>query len=365
MDGSIEKRVDWSLIRYANCWEDAGLLCDALQPAPGRRMLSIASGGDNCFALLAAGAEVVAADLNPAQLACVALKVAAIRALDHSAFLQFLGIRASATRTDLYRQLRGELPAEARAYWDRQPEVIAAGLVHAGKFERYFQLFRTRVVPLVHRRTTVQRLFEPRDRSGRVAFYDRTWNNRRWRLLFRVFFSRFLMGRLGRDPELFRYVEGSVADRILARTKYALTELPTQENPYLAYILDGNFTCALPPYLQPQTYEKVRAGLDRLSLHQGTIEEVGRANAGPGFDGFNLSDIFEYLDPAACTAVYGRLLDVARLGARFAYWNMLVPRRVPESLRDQVNSLDDLAARCFSQDRAFFYSAFVVEEKRA
>ncbi len=31
------------------------------------------------------------------------------------------------------------------------------------------------------------------------------------------------MGRLGRDPEFFRYVEGSVAERILERVEYALT----------------------------------------------------------------------------------------------------------------------------------------------
>ena len=40
-----EQRVRFDLIRYANCWEDADILCEALAPAPGRRLLSIASGG--------------------------------------------------------------------------------------------------------------------------------------------------------------------------------------------------------------------------------------------------------------------------------------------------------------------------------
>ena len=71
-------------------------------------------------------------------------------------------------------------------------------------------------------------------------------------MLFRVFFSRFVMGRLGRDPEFFRYVEGSVSDRILSRTRHALTVLPTHANPFLAYILTGNYGDALPRYLRPE-----------------------------------------------------------------------------------------------------------------
>ena len=46
-------------------------------------MLSIASAGDNCLALLAEGAEVVAADLSAAQLACLELRCAAFRRLDY------------------------------------------------------------------------------------------------------------------------------------------------------------------------------------------------------------------------------------------------------------------------------------------
>ena len=362
MPAAIENRVDWNLIRYANCWEDADLLGAALAPAPGKRILSIASGGDNSFALLAGGAEVVAADLNPAQLACVDLKAAAIRRLDHASFLAFLGIRASTGRWNVYQSLRDLLSPEARACWDTRRAALEAGLVHAGKFERYFQLFRRRLLPLVHRRSTVAGMLRERDMAGRRDFYARTWNNWRWRLLFQIFFSRLVMGRLGRDPEFFRYVEGNVADRILSRTEHAMTDLPTHDNPYLAYILGGNFGPALPPYLQPETYEKVRANIDHLTLFKGTIEQAGRAHGGGGFDGFNLSDIFEYLDPPTCRSVYEALLELARPGARIAYWNMLVPRRVPEQLRHRVRPLDTLASECFRRDRAFFYSAFVIEE---
>ena len=192
------------------------MLRSALAPAPGRRMLSIASAGDNAFALLAAGAEVVAADLSPAQLALVELKRAAIRRLGHEEVLAFLGIqRGAEDRRSVYERLERDLPASARDFFRERLDAVAGGVIHDGKFEGYFRLFRERVLPLIHRRKTVVALLDEKDEEARKAFYRRTWNNLRWRLLFRVFFSRFAMGRLGRDPEFFRYVEGSVAERIL------------------------------------------------------------------------------------------------------------------------------------------------------
>jgi len=359
----IEARARFDLVRYANVWEDAEVLCAALAPAPGKRLLSIASAGDNAFALLAAGAEVVAADLSPAQLALVELKRAAIRRLGHPELLAFLGIRRSEEdRRSIYEQLERDLPGQVRDFWRERLDQIAEGVAHHGKLEGYFRLFRERVLPLVHRRATVRALLEEKDEASRQAFYRRIWNNLRWRLLFRVFFSRFVMGRLGRDPELFRYVEGSVAERILQRTEYALTVLPPHANPYMEYILTGNFKRSLPPYLRPEVYPCLRRNLDQLILFEGPIDDAARAHQGDGFDGFNLSDIFEYLDPEASSAIYERLLATARPGARFAYWNMLVPRRLGAALPCRVRPLDDEAAALFARDLAFFYSAFILEE---
>lgn len=361
MAESIEQRATFELIRYANCWEDADVLCKALQPAPGKRILSIASGGDNSLALLAEGAEVVASDLSTVQLAVCELKVAAIRRLGHEECLGFLGFREGVERGEVFERLAGDLPAEVSSYWRGRPEAISAGIIHAGKFEAYFQLFRKRVLPWVHRQRTVESLLEARSAAERERYYEKRWNSWRWRLLFRMFFSRFMMGRLGRDPEFFRYVEGSVAERILERARHALVDLPTHENPYLEYILTGNFR-NLPRYLRREWFFALKDRLKNLTLVRGSIQEVAKAHAGDGFDGFNLSDIFEYLDPDLCTSVYGALLEQARRGARFAYWNMLVPRTCPEALAGRVRYLEQESRELHAKDLAFFYGAFVVEE---
>ena len=362
MPDHLDKRVQFDFVRYANCWEDADILCEALQPAPGKRFLSIASGGDNCLALAADGAEVVACDLNISQLACTELKMAAIRTLEYKDVLSFLGITPSDHRPGTYDSLKHQLTDTCRQHLDSDTASIQTGIIHTAKFEAYFRLFRRRVLPLIHSRRHVAALLAEKDRAERSDFDEHTWNNLRWRWLFRVFFGRRVMGRLGRDPEFFRYVDGSVGDRILARTKHALTVLPTHANPYLDYILTGNFTHALPRYLQPSRFESVRAGLENISLHQGFIQDIGREQRARGFDGFNLSDIFEYLDPGTCEDVYGALLDIANPGARMAYWNMLVPRSCPAPFAHRVRYLDALSEKLFDRDKAFFYSAFRVEE---
>jgi S-adenosylmethionine-diacylglycerol 3-amino-3-carboxypropyl transferase len=357
---SVRERVAWDRIRYASVWEDADVLCDALGPvAPGGRLLSIASAGDNALALLTLDpAEVVAVDLNPAQLACVELRIAAFRQLDDAALLGFLGVSPDSARPATYRRLRGDLTADARAFWDAKPEAVRGGIIHAGRFERYLRGFRRWVLPLVHSPRTMRALRESRTLDEQRAFYGAHWNTLRWRLLFRLFFSRTLMGRLGRDPAFFTHVEGSVAERLLDRTRHALTEVPVRPNPYLAYIMTGTFPPeALPRYLRPEHREAIRTRLDRVRLVRGGVED-----AGSGWDGFNLSDIWEYMTVPEYTAAYRRLVDGARPGARLVYWNLLAPRACPSGECERVRSLSALAEELHARDRAWFYGALQLDE---
>jgi S-adenosylmethionine-diacylglycerol 3-amino-3-carboxypropyl transferase len=357
------RAADFSAIRYGQCWEDADVLLDALAVQPGDTCLSIASAGDNTLALLTCAPErVIALDLSAAQLACLELRVAAYRALKHAELLELIGSTRSARRDELYQRCRGQLSPDVRRFWDAQPDAIRAGIGGAGKFERYFTLFRQRVLPLVHSRARVARLLQGGAREEREAFYDREWDTWRWRAMFRIFFSRLVMGHLGRDPQFFQYVQGKVADRILARTWYALTALDPAENPYVQWILTGRHTAALPYALRAEHFETIRDGLDRLEWRRQSLEDhlgtVGRHT----IDRFNLSDVFEYMAPATYHRALEQLADAGRHGARLAYWNMLVPRHRPESLADRLRPMPELAAQLHHSDKAFFYGAFVVEE---
>ena len=361
MNSEAAAHADFSEIRYGQVWEDADVLLPALDIQPGDVCVSIASAGDNALAMLSRGpARVVALDLNPAQLACLELRVAAYRVLEHGELLELIGSRPSARRAELYGKCSAALSAPGRSFWDSREAVIRQGIGSAGKFERYFAMFRNRVMPLSHSRRTVARLLEGGDLGRRRRYYEMEWDTWRWRLLFKVFFSRFMMGRMGRDPSFFRYVEGNVAERILSRTRYALTELDPAGNPYLQWILTGGHATALPFALRPENFEAIRANLDRLEVRRESLEQF--VETAGSIDSYNLSDIFEYMSEENYAALLGKLVRSANPGARLAYWNMLAPRRRPESMARSLHSLDDLAKRLYAVDKAFFYSDFVVEE---
>lgn len=157
----VQQRADFSQIRYAQCWEDAEILLEALDIRPGDTCLSIASAGDNALALLTQDpARVVALDLSPAQLACLELRVAAYRELEHEELLVLMGSHPGSDRPALYQRCRSQLSSDVRYFWDTHPTEIEQGIGHAGKFERYFDLFRRRMLPLVHSRRTVARLLQ-------------------------------------------------------------------------------------------------------------------------------------------------------------------------------------------------------------
>jgi S-adenosylmethionine-diacylglycerol 3-amino-3-carboxypropyl transferase len=363
MNDRIEDRARFDLVRYANCWEDADILLQALEIRPEGAYLSVSSAGDNTLSLLSAHpAQVIAADISDAQLACLDLRKAAFLNLGYEEVLQFLGVKEAADRTTVYRLLAGRLSSPSRAFWDEHPELIRQGIIHVGKFEGFFRIFRKWILPLVHGAADIAELIRPKNQAARQEFYLRRWDTVPWRLIFRLFFSRTVIGRLGRDPEFFRYVEGDVAARLLERARYALTVLPTHDNPYLEYILTGNFSRSLPHYLRPQNYQAIRENLEKLVLFKGGIAEALEAHRNMKFDGFNLSDIFEYMSFGDYVQHLQLLVDASNPGARLVYWNMLADRLPPAECRDRLESLEERALQLFRQDKAFFYKAFRIEE---
>ena len=369
MAGSeIEARADFSQIRYAQCWEDADILLEGLDIQPGDNCIAVASAGDNAFAMLTRDpALVMALDLNPVQLYCLELRAAAYACLTHPELLMLMGSRPCAHRRDLYQRCRSLLAEPTALFWDeRLLSLERFGLGGMGKFERYFRLFRDVVLPLCHGKSRIQALFKPKSADERREFFDRQWCNLRWKALAGIFFSRPVLGRLGRDPAFFAYARESFGAHLERRIRHALCDLPPGDNPYLHWIFTGAHGEALPLALRPESFEPIRRNLPRLQWRLASIEDYisEAAKQGLRFQRFNLSNIFEYMSEPNYHAALTLLVDSASSGARLFYWNMLVPRLSPESLRHRLQPLSDMAAALHAKDKAFFYSRVVLEEVR-
>lgn len=359
---------------YSQCWEDPAVLRQALRLGPGDHALSVAAAGDNSLALLLDDpAAVTAVDRNGTQLHLVRLKLACLQSLPREETLVLLGAfgergrAAGRRRLERYGAVRAALPADARAFWDdpARQRWLAAGVLGVGKFERYLSLFREVVLPLVHGRATVERLVGLGDREEQERFYRDVWDTPRWRVLFRVFFGRRVMERLGRQRDFFAHVTADqVGDRFRERARRALVELPVRDNPFVSWILTGahRATRLLPPWLQPGSYETVAARLERLRLVEADLTAHLGVAPPASYDAYNLSDVFEYLDEPGTRALFRGIVGAARPGARLCYWNLLVPRERPAELAGIVEGDPERAAALHATDRAFFYGRLVVEQ---
>jgi len=214
MSESIEKRASFDYVRYANCWEDADILIRALDTGKGKNFLSIGSAGDNSLALLLLKPElVVAVDLNPAQLACVELRKLAFKNLKYEEMLQFLGFKNALPewRLSTFISFKNNLSPSAQNYFQTKLEHVKQGIIHFGKFEKYFGYFKNIVMPLVHSRSTIDELLAEKSHEQQREFYNKKWNTWRWKLLFKIFFSKaaspVLQGRMialqGNSPQVF------------------------------------------------------------------------------------------------------------------------------------------------------------------
>ncbi len=357
------KKEIFDIIHYANCWEDTEILLDALNIKNNGVYLSILSGGDNTFSLLTKNPKkVIGVDIGRAQVSVFYLKKIAIERLPYRKILEFLGILPSNERASIYRSLVQYFPDHIKEFWDNNLSIIEKGVIFSGKFEKYFLVFRKFILPLIHKEKTIEELFKEKTLKQRREFYYTKWNSPRWKMMFKVFFSKFVMGHLGRDPEFFRYVDVPVAENIKKVVELGLINIPAWENPYVDFILHKNFTLTLPYYLRKENLRIIKKNIDRIEVVEGPVEK-GLEKARK-FDGFNLSDIFEYMDYNTFSGLYAKIIEKSKRGTRLLYWNMLADRNCPENLKDKVKSLTDLSSKLYKKNKSFFYQTLIIEGRK-
>jgi S-adenosylmethionine-diacylglycerol 3-amino-3-carboxypropyl transferase len=372
----LPKRVKFNqdLIRYSQCWEDTDLVLNNLAVSEGDTILSIASAGDNTLSLLTANpSKIIAIDFCQAQLALVALKIAAFKVLSYEEVLTFLGIgkpKSSTARLATYELLRPELATQYRQFFDKRPELIVNGIIASGKLERYFAIFRQFILPLAHSRKTVNALFENRTRIERQEFFERQWNTVWYQLAFKLFFGKTTMALIGREASFFKEASGSLSNFLARASQAALTDGTPSSNHYLHYILTGNYGSVLPHYLRRENFEAIRSNLDKVVLVEGSLQKVLEQLPSDSIDAFNLSDVFEYMTEDNCEILSHSINRVAKRGGRLAYWNMAVDRfanqydsnlfatrRFGQNQNCQIQGDQSLAAA----STTFFYRRFCLD----
>lgn len=360
----ILERPVFERLLFSQCWEDPRMDAESLCLKPGKTALVVTSGGCTVLSLaLMRPDRIFAVDLNAAQSHLLRLKIAGVKRLSHPEYLELLGVRTSSRRGWLYAQCRPALPCSAVIFWDAHQPLIQAGVLRAGRYERYLAVFR-RLLILIEGRRRVTQLFASRSQQDRRRFYEEQWNTRFWRLCFRLFFSRPVLGTAGLDRAFFTYVDciEDFGAHFLRLTRHALVDLPPRENYFAAQICLGHYLDerTMPPYLLAENYPALQSAVDHIEVETMGVSAFLAKMPDCSVDAFAFSNVFEWLPADVFEEVLRETHRVARPDARVCYRNLLVRRQTPPNLTHLFRPETEIAGRLLAEDRSWVYSHFEV-----
>ena len=341
-------------IHYSNCHEDVNMIINNTDVVV-ENVLSIASGGDNSFAcLLLNPKRVVCIDTNPSQVYLVKLKKAAIKYLDYEEYLVFIGIYEGDSLF-LYNKIKDKLENDVASYFNEHIFLInEIKIVNCGRFEYYFNVFSKKILPLIHSKKIIDRFMSFDSLEEQKAFYLKKFNNIRFKLMFKLFFSKFIMKRIGRDKDYFKYNKGSLSKELKERFELGIFNNLNKDNPYLQYVIYNKFI-KLPLYLQYENYEKIKNNIDKVEVINMSLDDYMNDNIDSKFDLMNLSDIFEYIDNNQMNYYENKIYNMVNKKGKVVFWNMQNDRTFADLFVRKEVLLDN--------DLAFYYKNIFVYEK--
>jgi S-adenosylmethionine-diacylglycerol 3-amino-3-carboxypropyl transferase len=309
-------------LKFAVVREDPEIESALCQRLGVRAVLTVASGG--CTALTLAGRfpalSVTAFDLNPAQLAHVEAK------------------RAAVARRDL----------PALNVGDPDPN----GLNARGAFEGLFRVLRQAVVDLVVPAERLETLFDPATAPGeRAAIVDAMLASPYWPAVFTTAFNDGLLHAMFGPSATQHARPGSYPPYFQSAFSRGLRAPGSEHNPFLQHVFLGCYLPAdAPDYVR-------RVPLPAVELVPGTLLDVPRLGR---FQLFSLSNVFDWSDDALVAEWADALRRQAPPGSAVLLRQLNNQRDLRRFFSPEFTFDDPLGRELLAADRSLFYERIEV-----
>lgn len=388
--GALEQMFVWAFsgLVYPQIWEDPELDMEALGldvvagagGAPRKRIAAIASGGCNVMSYLAARPESIeAVDLNPAHVALVRLKLAAIEHLpSHEAFFRFFGYADEKANVRAYdRFIRPHLDEDARAYWEAKKHFSGRRI---NLFTRNVYRFGMlgRFIGVAH---FLAKLYGSNPQRMLTA---KSMEQQRWLFetqiapLFETKFIRWLCNMpvalygLGIPPAQYDALAGgdSMSTVLRERLERLSCDFPVQEN-YFAWQAfgrryDTEDRRAMPLYLQREQYATLREEVSRAHVHLASMTEFLAGQPDQSFDGYVLLDAQDWMTDEQMTVLWREITRTARPGGRVVFRtageDSPLDQALPSDLLARWTYDPETCKAMNQRDRSCIYGGFHVYE---
>ncbi|TVR44128.1 MAG: DUF3419 family protein [Planctomycetota bacterium] len=382
---------------YNACWEDPAVDHCALNLRTDSEVVVITSAGCNALDYALGNPQtgeaprrVVAVDANPWQTAVLELKIAGIRALEHTDFFAFFGWGHHPHARAIYRShLRPQLTAPSRRIWDEHIHWFA-GLRRGDTFYSHglSGLVARSVRGAVRRKPklwkALNELVESHDQERQRELYDSLVEPLLFSVGLRWVLNRQItMSLLGVPSEQTEAVKGGHAEGVSGFVRDSMRavfrNLPMHDNYFWTVYMRGHYTphnC--PRYLSHEGFSRLKAGLvDCLrpvtstltsALHTGVAEQPSHLIL------LDHMDWMGHAQPQALAEEWQAICQVARPEARIL-WRSGAPEtpfvdacRLPDgssTVGERLHYHHDLAQQLHRHDRVGTYACFKIADLRA
>ena len=324
---------------------------------PNGRILCIVSGGCSIIGLLLAGArEVLAVDINKAQLEVARLKLRSLVYLS-AAELYDLWLRdSSSKRRAVYQKIRQDMGKNDHRWLDEWlPEIIdGIPLVDAGGMEGVGSDLK-RTYPMIYRK--LHQWLQSGEADA--AFLEDT----AWLVAeLRQERSERHFGSGANSESDDRNVATEMKSHFIDRFRFLISSLPIVGNPYLAHLLLGTYPeFAMLPYFTDTGRRRLRDKLHDVTLLESDLSDAVASMQPASLDGADISNVGDYLPPAEWERLLYGLRRVVRFGGVVVHRNFIwdEPYAASPGFRREVA----LSHRLHTRDRSFVYRAFTVDRR--
>jgi S-adenosylmethionine-diacylglycerol 3-amino-3-carboxypropyl transferase len=352
-------QVSISKLVFTQNWEDPESDHAALKIKGGDAVMAITSGGCNVLGFLLFDPSVIySLDINPSQSYLLELKIAAIKTLGFDDFISFAGLKQHGNRMQLYDQIKSNLSQEARAFWDQQDKILKEGFVMNGKYESFIKL-AGKFLNLLQGKKRVAGLFKEKSQQEQEAYFENVWNTQRFHFLFRVLFNKRMLAKRGLVADYFHFDDGSksFAESFYNRSRKAFRDISIKGNYFLSLYLLGKYSNdkEVPAYLKRENFELIKSRVDRITTI--TADAQGWLDSLPAesINCFALSNICELMSEKDTHRLFSAVYMTARKNSKIIFRNLMIPREVPDDLRNSIVKDEPLSKEIQFNDRSFVY----------
>lgn len=352
-------QVALSKLVFTHNWEDPESDHAALKIKSNDAVVAITSGGCNVLGFLLLDPGVIySIDINPAQSYLLELKMAAIKCLSFDEFIGFAGLKPHDDRLALFQNIKMHLSEEAISFWNSKQKILAKGFIMQGKYERFIQI-AGKFINLLQGKKRVQGLLMGKSKKEQENYFDKVWDTRRFHYLFKILFNKRMLAKRGLVADYFHFDDGSksFAESFYNRSKKAFRNIPVKGNYFLSLYLLGKYRNGdeVPAYLKRENFEIIKSRIGRIKIS--TSEAQGWIDSMPdkSIDCFALSNICELMSDRDTNRLFTGVFRTSRSNGRVIFRNLMIPREVPDALKDQVIKDEVLSRYIYDNDRSFVY----------